>query len=43
MPLTEMQAKAPEPRDRACKLSDSEGLFLLIQPDGSKLWRMKPR
>jgi integrase len=43
MPLTETQAKASKPRDRAYKLSDSEGLFLLIQPNGSKLWRMKYR
>lgn len=43
MPLTEIQAKASKPRDRAYKLSDSEGLFLLIQPNGSKLWRMKYR
>lgn len=43
MPLTEIQAKASKPCDRAYKLSDSEGLFLLIQPNGSKLWRMKYR
>ena len=43
MPLTEIQAKASKPRDRAYKLSDSEGLFLLIRPNGSKLWRMKYR
>lgn len=43
MPLTEIQAKASKPRERAYKLSDSEGLFLLIQPNGSKLWRMKYR
>ena len=43
MPLTDIQAKASKPRDRAYKLSDGEGLFLLIQPNGSKLWRMKYR
>lgn len=43
MPLTEIEAKASKPRDRAYKLSDSEGLFLLIRPNGSKLWRMKDR
>lgn len=43
MPLTEIQAKASKPRERAYKLADSEGLFLLIQPNGSKLWRMKYR
>lgn len=43
MPLTEIQARNSKPRDRAYKLADGEGLFLLIQPNGSKLWRMKYR
>lgn len=43
MPLTETQAKNAKPRDRAYKLADSEGLFLLVQPNGTKLWRMKYR
>lgn len=43
MPLTELQAKKSKPRDHAYKLADGEGLFLLVQPNGSKLWRMKYR
>ena len=43
MPLTENQAKNAKPLDRAYKLADSEGLFLLVQPNGAKLWRMKYR
>ena len=43
MPLTEIQAKKSKPRDNAYKLADGEGLFLLVQPNGSKLWRMKYR
>ncbi len=43
MPLTETQAKNAKPRERAYKLADSEGLFLLVQPNGTKLWRMKYR
>lgn len=43
MPLTETQAKKAKPRERAYKLADSEGLFLLVQPNGTKLWRMKYR
>ena len=43
MPLTETQAKNAKPRERAYKLPDSEGLFLLVQPNGTKLWRMKYR
>jgi hypothetical protein len=29
-----------KPRDRDYKLTDGEGLFLLVRPNGSKLWRM---
>ena len=43
MPLTETRAKYAKPRERAYKLADSEGLFLLVQPNGTKLWRMKYR
>lgn len=45
--LTEPQIRAakPEPTDapKARKLFDGEGLYLLIQPNGSKLWRLKYR
>ena len=43
MPLTEIQARNSKPSERAYKLADGEGLFLFIQPNGSKLWRMKYR
>jgi integrase len=43
MPLTENQAKNAKALERAYKLADSEGLFLLVQPNGAKLWRMKYR
>lgn len=43
MPLTEIQARNSKPRERAYKLADGEGLFLFVQPNGSKLWRMKYR
>ena len=43
MPLTELQVRNAKPAERAYKLSDGEGLFLLVQPNGSKLWRMKYR
>lgn len=29
-----------KPRDRDYKLTDGDGLFLLVRPNGSKLWRM---
>jgi len=43
MPLTELEAKYAKRRDRSYKLADGGGLFLLVQPNGSKLWRMKYR
>ena len=43
MPLTELEAKYARRRDRPYKLTDGAGLFLLVQPNGSKLWRMKYR
>jgi integrase len=43
MSLSELQAKNAKPRERAYKLADGGGLFLLIQPNGAKLWRMKYR
>jgi integrase len=43
MALTDLQVKQAIPRDRDWKLSDSGGLYLLVRPNGSKLWRMKYR
>lgn len=43
MALRELEAKNAKPRERAYKLADGLGLFLLIQSNGSKLWRMKYR
>ncbi len=39
MSLAEIQARNSKPRERTYKLADGEGLFLLVQPNGSKLWR----
>ncbi len=41
MSLTQMAIKNAARRDKPYKLSDSGGLYLLVQPNGSKLWRMK--
>ncbi len=43
MSLTDSQVKALKPGERPYKRSDSKGLFLLINPTGSKLWRHKIR
>lgn len=39
MPLTDTALRSIRPRDRAYKVYDHDGLFLLINPGGSKLWR----
>jgi hypothetical protein len=41
MKLTDTQIKGEKPRDKAHKMYDREGLFLLVKPNGSKLWRFK--
>jgi integrase len=41
--LTYIQISAAKPRDKAWSLSDSQGLYLVIQPNGSKLWRFRYR
>ena len=41
MALTKIEIDKAEIRDKPYKLTDSNGLFLLIKPNGSKLWRFK--
>ncbi len=41
--LTYIQINAAKPRTKPWSLSDSQGLYLVIQPNGSKLWRFKYR
>jgi len=43
MPLTDAVIRKAKPRAKPFKLSDSGGLFLLVQPSGSKWWRYKYR
>jgi hypothetical protein len=43
VPPNDFAIRAAKPGEKPYKLSDSEGLFLTIQPNGSKLWRMKYR
>ena len=42
-PLTATEIKSTKPKEKNYKLSDGRGLFLLIKPSGSKLWRLKYR
>jgi len=39
--LSEFKISKAKPRDKAYKLYDSFGLFLLVSANGSKLWRQK--
>ncbi len=41
--LTTIQIKSAKAQERAYKLADSGGLYLLVQSNGSKLWRYKFR
>jgi integrase len=39
--LTETAIRAAKPREKAYKMSDERGLFLLITPTGNRWWRFK--
>ncbi len=43
MPLTDAAVRNASPREKQFTLYDAEGLFLLVKPNGSKLWRWKYR
>ncbi|MGJ8623640.1 MAG: Arm DNA-binding domain-containing protein [Yoonia sp.] len=43
MPLSDIQVRNLKPREKAYKVSDFEGLFVLVKPNGSKLWQFKYR
>jgi len=42
-PLTDIQPRTAKPRDKPYKLSDGGGLYLLVNTDGAKYWRMDYR
>jgi integrase len=43
MSRVDVYARNAKPKDKPYKLSFGEGLFLLVQPNGSKWWRLKYR
>lgn len=43
MPLSDVVIRSAKPADKAFKLFDSAGLFLLMKPCGSRRWRLKYR
>ena len=43
MVLTNVKIQNAKPKEKPYKLYDERGLFLLVQPGGSKLWKLKYR
>jgi integrase len=43
MALTEFGVRGAKPREKPYKIADAGGLYLYVQPGGSKLWRVKFR
>ncbi|KFG91874.1 Symbiosis island integrase [Sphingobium herbicidovorans NBRC 16415] len=43
MALTDIAIKAAKAKEKPYKMGDAGGLFLLVQPTGGKLWRLKYR
>jgi hypothetical protein len=43
MTLTDLKLRAAQPSAKTYHLTDGHGLFLAVQPNGSKLWRWKYR
>lgn len=41
--LTAVSVKRAKPKDKPYKLSDRDGLYLYMKPNGSRLWRMNYR
>jgi len=43
MPLTNVEIKQLKPTEKPFKAADERGLYLLVNPNGSKLWKFKYR
>ena len=43
MPLTDAKVRNAKPAEKMFKLYDERGLFLMVAPEGGKLWRLKYR
>ena len=43
MALTDTAIRNAKPKEKPYKVADSQGLYLLVNPRGSKLWRVKYR
>jgi hypothetical protein len=43
MPLTDVKARNAKPGEKKIKLSDNDGMYLLVAPNGGEYWRLKYR
>ena len=43
MPLSDVKIQKAKPRDEPFRMADGGGLYVLVNPAGSKLWRMDYR
>lgn len=43
MPLSEIKVRTTKAKAKPFKLADEKGMFVLVNPNGSKLWRLKYR
>lgn len=41
MALTDVKVRSTKPTDKAFKLTDGEGMHLMVHPNGSKYWRLQ--
>jgi integrase len=41
--LTDTAIRGAKPKEKPYKLADGQGLFLLVKPNGTRLWRLKYR
>ncbi len=43
MALTDVKVRSAKPEEKAYKLTDGDGMFLLVHPNNSKYWRLRYR
>jgi len=41
--LSDIQVRKAKPQEKPCNLTDERALYLLVKPNGAKLWRMNYR
>lgn len=43
MKLNALQVETAKPKDKPYKMADGGGLYLLVNPNGARYWRLKYR